>query len=122
MIIVFFWNKGTEGRKWNVKQYYHVENELACHCWEAHGLDYLRLNPYVEPSRHRSKLDPEQRRRRRLIICRKAALEQDKRQLDKTAAGYADRVAAIDCKILDLVITISEVGGVPYSWAEDLLK
>jgi len=121
MVTVFFWNKGTDNRRWNVKRYYHVEHE-GHHCWDEQGLDHLKMAPYVEPSRHHSKFEPTIRRQRQLILKRKAALDQDKRQLNKLADNYLDRCTVIDNKILQLVVEISQYGGVPISWAEELLK
>ena len=123
MITVFFWNKGTENRKWNVKLYFHVKNEEKHHCWEEQGLDYLKLNPYVPYVRKQATvMEPEDRRKRLLILKRKAALDQTIRKLDKTKDNYGERVQSIDAKVANLMLEILPYGGIPKSWVGELLK
>lgn len=112
LVTVFFWNKGQEDkRKWNVKQYFHPD------CWVANGLDYLKMNPYVPYARSRKlPLTTKQNKKRVLILKRKAALDQRKRNLK---SGYPDRVlveARIDRQIAELMVQIASVGGIPPTW------
>lgn len=116
MVVVFFWNKGGEGRRsFNVKHYYHPQ------CWVEQGLDYLRMNPYIPHKRGpKPKLGAEDRRKRFLLVRRKNALEQRKRKLK---AEYPDRVlleAKIDEQIMDIVLEVIKLGGVPKTWVEKL--
>jgi len=122
MVTVFWWNKGQDGRRWNVKKYYHLEYEGE-HCWENQGLDYLKLNPYVPYVRKKSMLlSPEDKRKRLLILKRKASLNQDLRELDVTATGYAERFTSIEAKKAQLMLEILPYGGIPKSWTEELLR
>lgn len=122
MVTVFFWNKGAEGRKWNVKQYYHVNNE-GQHCWELNGLDYLKRNPYVPYIRKpTSLLSREDRRTRLLILKRKARLNQEIRELDKSKSNYPERLQTMELKLATLILEIMPYGGIPKSWAEELVK
>jgi len=112
MVTVFFWNKGADGHRWNVKLYYHPQ------CWVKQGLDYLKMNPYVPYVRKRKlELSKEDSKYRYILLRRKAALDQRKRNL-KTE--FPDRVlmeARIDAKIAGIMIEIVKVGGVPKKWA-----
>ena len=122
MVTVFFWNRGQDGRKWNVKQYYHVKSKYGQHCWEEQGLDFLKRNPYVPYIRkHSLDLSPEDKRRRLLILKRKAALDQDLGQLNVGKPDYAERVATIEAKKAGLILEIAKVGGAPPKWIKELL-
>lgn len=116
MVVVFFWNKGSEGRRsFNVKHYYHPP------CWVEQGLDYLKMNPYIPHKRGpKPKLNEVDRRKRFLLVRRKNALEQRKRKLK---AEYPDRLlmeARIDGQIMDILLEVVRLGGVPKTWVEKL--
>lgn len=113
VVCVYFWNKGTEGRRWNNHYFYHPQ------CWITQGLDYLKMNPYTPYIRHKkSPLTDEQRKQRYLILRRKAALDQRKRNLK---AEYPDRTlieARIDIQITELMLEIVPIGGIPPKWLD----
>ena len=116
MVSVYFWNKGQEDkRKWNVRQFYHPQ------CWVDQGLDYLKMNPYVPYERHKkSTLTKKQKARRLILLNRKAALDQRKRNLKST---YPDRdliEARINTQIAELMVEMTKVGGIPPKWLENL--
>ena len=111
MVVVFFWNKGSETHKgFNVKKYYHPQ------CWIEQGLDYLGKNPYVPYIRKkRLELTPEQSKRRYILLRRKAAIDQRRRALENNP----DRVileTVLDIKIIELMMEIAKVGGIPKKW------
>ena len=117
-VVVFYWNKGQEGRRFNVKQYYHPQH------WVEQGLDYLKMNPYEAASKGREPmaLTTEQRTRRRSLLTKKASLEQRKQRLK---APYPERLlyeAKIDQEIASLMLQMQEVGGVPESWIDRLME
>lgn len=116
-MLVFFWNKGTDGRRWNTKHYYHPN------CWVAQGLDYLKLNPYVSTGKRgqpKLQLTEEDRRTRYLLLRRKATL--DIRLRDARLHGLTERVADLTAKSFDLLLQIAKVGGIPKRWAEDIIN
>lgn len=117
---VFFWNKGNpERRGYNYKKHYHPD------CWVAQGLDYLRMNPYIPRKGAKprlTKLTPEQKRKRYLLLRKKASLEQRKREIK---APYPDRLlieTRLDIQIIDVILDISRVGGIPKGWMECLIR
>ena len=119
-VVVFFWNKGSDNRRFNVKQYYHPQ------CWVAQGLDYLNRNPYVAStngSRGRKPLSltPEESRQRFLLVRRFHALEQRKQKL-KTP--YPDRLlleSRINKQMVDIMVELIPIGGIPTNWVEKVL-
>lgn len=116
MVVVFWWNKGNpEKRGWNVKRYYHPE------CWILQGLDYLEMNPYIPHKRGpKPKLSEEDARTRYLLVRRYHALQQRKQKLK---ADYPDKLlleVKIDKQVTEIMMDISQVGGVPKSWIEKL--
>lgn len=115
LVTVFFWNKGQEGRKLNVKKYYHPQ------CWVDQALDYLRLNPYIPYNRHRSsELLPEDKQRRLKLMRDKARLDQRRRNLKSDGTERIQAETRIDLHILELMEEISKVGGIPKRWVENL--
>lgn len=122
MVTVFFWNKGQDGRRFNVKRYYHLEHE-GVHCWEEQGLDYLKRNPYVSKvTPCRIKLNAEDSRKRLLILKRKARLDQQRRGLNTANENYLTRCLELDAKVAALMQEILPVGGIPKSWISELLS
>lgn len=119
MVTVFFWNKGNDNRRWNVKKYYHPN------CWIEQGLDYLKMNPYVPYRRggnNKFDLTPEQKEKRKSILRKKASLEQRRRKLK---SDYPDRIlieARIDSQIADLAVEIGGIGGIPKRWLNQLIS
>ena len=115
MVSVFFWRKGEDNRKLNIKMYYHPQ------CWVSQGLDYLKMNPYVPYERHkRTELTPEQRQLRLKLLRDKGRLDQRRKELKSTGQKRVVREAAIDTKIARLIVQMIEVGGVPKRWLENL--
>lgn len=113
LVTVFFWNKGTEGKRgFNVKQYYHPL------CWVGQGLHYLERNPYV--SVHKGArglvLTPEQRMQRNRLLRRKGALEQRRRNLKTGLPDSLLMEARIDRQVAELMIEIAPIGGIPQKW------
>ena len=111
LVTVFFWNRGgPEHKGFNVKKYYHPD------CWIAQGLNYLKNNPYVPYQRKKKmELTPEQSAQRYIILKRKAAIDQRKRNLEGRENNITAMVA-LDIKIADLIIEIAPLGGVPSRW------
>ena len=113
MVAVFYWNKGADGRRWNTKQYYHPN------CWIEQGLDYLKMNPYVPYVRkQRLVLNDEDRKLRYMLLRRKSALDQRRRNLK---SDYPEKVlieARLDGKVAELMIQMITVGGIPKKWLE----
>ena len=112
LVTVFFWNKGTEEHKgFNSKFYYHPT------CWVNQGLEYLRNNPYVPYKRTRTlPITQEQRVQRNILLRRKCSLDQRKRNLKM---DFPDRVlveARIDTQIVELMLEIAPIGGIPKRW------
>lgn len=116
VVVVFFWNKGSDNRKWNRKFYYHPQ------CWVNQGLDYLRRNPYIHKKRGpKVTLSEEDRRQRYLLVRRFHALEQRKQ---KIKADYPDRLlieSRLDEQMLGLVIQMANYGGAPTTWLTKII-
>jgi hypothetical protein len=116
--MVFYWNKGSDGRRFNTKQYFHPQH------WLDKGMDYLRMNPYTAGNRRGPKprltLTYEQKAERLRLLRTKATLEQRKRQLDISRPDYLAAVTALEIKVLDTIQAIAPLGGVPPSWMEKL--
>lgn len=114
MVAVFFWNKGDDGRRWNVQKCYHPN------CWVAQGMDYLERNPYVPyiRGRRKSSLSPEDSRQRYLIIRRYHALNQ---RIGKLGNG-ADLFERLELEMhqIELILEMQKLGGVPKKWLEKL--
>ena len=116
IVSVVFWNKGNEDkRSWNKYLYYHPQ------CWVDQGLDYLNRNPYVPHVRGRkATLSKEDRRKRFLLVRRFNALVQRK---GKIKAPYPDHLLIeerITKQMLDIIMDVTNLGGVPKSWVEKL--
>ena len=118
MVVKKLCRKGdVDSRRINLTFYMHPE------CYMVEGFDYLLMNPYssgVSRRGPKSVLTPEQRRQRRLILMRRASLVQRKKKL-KTV--YPDRLlleAKLDEQLVDLMVEIAPVGGVPVSWLQQL--
>jgi len=114
MVIKKLWRKGDEtSRRINLLFYYHPE------CYMVEGLEYLQMNPYT-PGLHKrgpkTTLTPDQQRQRKLILMRRASLIQRKKKLK---VKYPDRLlfeAKIDQQLIDLMVEIAPLGGIPISW------
>lgn len=116
MVSVFYWNKGDkETRWWNTKQYFHPQ------CWIEQGLDYLKMNPYVAYRRGpKVKLTKKRHARRLILLNRKAALDQRKRNLK---SEYPDRAlieARMDRQIVEIMLEMTKVGGIPPKWLDTI--
>lgn len=115
MVAVFFWNKGSDNRRWNTSKYYHPQ------CWVAQGLDYLNQNPFVPHRRGRVRtLSEEDSRKRYLLVRRFHALEQRKKNIK---APYPDNLLIeerLTKQMVDIMLDMINLGGVPKSWAEKL--
>lgn len=107
MVVCQHWNMGKRYR-----QFYHIQ------CWVDNGMDYLRLNPYVAAARGRKhlQLSLEDRKRRRVMLVRHAALTQ---RIKKLKAKYPDSilpVLRVENKMIELAKEIEVVGGIPEKW------
>ena len=115
MVAVFFWNKGGDNRRWNVQRCYHPE------CWVKQGMEYLRMNPYVpkrSTGRKKLELDETDRRTRFLITRRYHALKQRLGKLDNGSEPL--KSLRIESQIMELILEIQPVGGVPKKWLESI--
>lgn len=115
-VTVFYWNKGADGHRWNVKRYYHPQ------CWIDQGVDYLNLHPYCAGERRGPKpnlsLSKEEMDKRLHLLRKKATLEQRKRNLDPKRADYLSAVLKLEIKVLDTIQEIAPIGGVPRKWLD----
>ena len=117
MVVVFFWNKGANGRRWNVHQRYHPE------CWLAQGYDYLEKNPYspyIHSGRQvvKARRTEEERKQRYLITRRFHSLVQRRSNLGD---GSKPLIALkLECQMADLMLEMQKLGGVPRKWVEKL--
>ena len=112
MVVMFYWNKGSNNRRWNVQKCYHPE------CWLKQGYDYLERNPYVpvqiNNGRPRLELSEQDKRQRYLILRRYHSLVQ---RLNRCNNG-SDLIKSLEleCQMADLILEIAKVGGVPKKW------
>jgi len=115
MVVLFFWNKGLEGRKWNVQICFHPQH------WLDQGMDYLNRNPYTP---HRSTgrkpipIDVESKRKRFLITRRYHAFLQRLNKLDDGSDPL--KALRIESQMVELMSEMLTVGGVPKKWLERL--
>ena len=118
VVTVFFWNKGNEdSRKWNTKYSYHPQ------CWVAQGLDYLNRNPYVPQTRRKKPTLCEEDRRTRFLLVRKFHKAEQVRNINRDGGSYPDKLLAeirLTQQMVDIMLEVATVGGVPKSWAERL--
>ena len=111
MVSVFYWNKGTtEHKGFNTITYFHPQ------CWVEQGLDYLKRNPYVPYVRKRSKLEPEQRKMRSILLRRKCSIEQRRRKIKPDDTDKVLKEIRLDRQVTDLMMEIAQVGGIPKTW------
>jgi len=112
MVNVFYWNRGNEEKRGiNAKFYYHPQ------CWVAHGLDYLKMNPYVPYTRHKeTKLTEDEMRTRHLLLRKKAKIDQRRRGLNPSRFDYGLVMAQLDTRVAELMVEIAQVGGIPKKW------
>ena len=113
MVVGKIWRKGDETkRSWNIKLYWHPQ------CWIANAMDYLSRNPYTQGNKGRPKLQlsEEDGRKRYLLLRRKAALDQRKKKLTATYPDRALQEAKINTQILDIMMDIAGIGGIPKKW------
>ena len=116
LVSVVFWNKGNpESRKWNYYAKYHPQ------CWVDQGLDYLRRNPYVIRQRkpRERTLCEEDRKKRYLLVMRFHRAEQQR----KNSGKFPDNLLAearLTQRMVDIMLEVATIGGVPKSWAERL--
>ena len=116
MVKVFYWNKGEDGnRKWNSQYCYHPQHYIE------QGMDYLNRNPYIPHVRGRkSKLSPEDRIKRLVLVKRFNRLCKRK---DNINLGYPDNAlveAKLTKEMVEIMMDVVLVGGVPKSWATKL--
>jgi len=114
MVTGKIWRKGNPNtRKWNIRLYWHPK------CYMAQGMQYLKDNPYVAPGnrgRPKLQLSEEDTRRRRLILCKKAAVDQRTKELK---AQFPDNLlieARARKRVEELAKELEGIGGVPKSW------
>lgn len=115
MIVVFYWNKGSKSHSgFNTKKYYHPQ------CWLDQGMDYLKRNPFVSTHKGAKRLDltPEQKLERNKILRRKGAIEYRRSQIDHSLPNHKAIEAKMNIQIVDLMIEIAPLGGVPKKWLE----
>lgn len=114
MVVVFFWNRGANGRKWNVQKCYHPN------CWVEQGMDYLNKNPYSPYIRGRKglQLSKEDNRQRFLIVRRYHALTQRIGRLDNGSEPI--KRLELEMKQADMMLEMLKIGGVPKKWLERL--
>lgn len=113
MVVVFFWNKGADGRRWNVQYCYHPD------CWLKQGYDYLERNPYFPHDRgRRREFTEEQRRQRYLVTRRFHSLVQRRKNLSNGSATLT--VCKLECQMADLMLEMRRLGGVPKGWIDKL--
>lgn len=113
MVAVFYWNKGTDGRRWNTKQYFHPQ------CWIEQGLDYLKMNPYVPYIRKpRLALNDEDRKLRYMLLRRKSAIDQRRKKLKPDNPDRILIEARLDGKVAELMIQMMTLGGIPKKWLD----
>ena len=113
LVAVFFWNKGADGRRWNIQHCYHPE------CWLAQGFDYLERNPYVPYKRSRElDLTAKDKKLRHILLRRYHSILQRLNRLDNGAEPI--KAIRLECQMADLMLEIRKVGGVPKKWLERL--
>jgi len=115
MVAVFFWHKGSDNRKWNIQLCFHPQ------CWIKNGMEYLNHNPYVphrSTGRKRLVVDEDTRRVRFLITRRYHALKQRLGKLDNGSEPL--KSLRIESQMMELIIEMQPVGGVPKRWLKDL--
>ncbi len=118
VVIVFFWRRGGDDHaKFNIKKYYHPQ------CWIAQGMDYLGTHPYQAEGERGPKITLSQadHRKRFLLLRRKGALEQRRRNVKCQDAQRALVLARLDAAIAACMLEIAEVGGIPKRWIEQML-
>ena len=116
MVMVMFWNKGKENsRRWNTKYYYHPQ------CWVEQGLDYLNRNPYVSYIRGRKcTLSKEDGRKRFLLVRRFNRLVQRKATITQDYPESSLIEANLTKQMLDIMLDVAVLGGVPKNWLEKI--
>ena len=118
-VSVFFWRKGNpEIRGYNIKRFYHPE------CWIDQGLDYLKMNPYTPRGEKRgpkTTLTIEQKAARMKLLRKKAMLEQQKRRIKSSYPDSLLTASRIDDKIMNVMLDIYKVGGIPPRWKQCLI-
>jgi len=116
VVTVFFWNKGSEdSRRWNTKFSYHPQ------CWVNQGLDYLGRNPYVPQIREKKPtLCEEDRRKRYLLVRRFHKADQMMKNCNHSDPDSLLAEIRLTQQVIDIMLEVATVGGVPKSWAERL--
>lgn len=114
VVTVFFWNKGNpENRRWNRSYSYHPQ------CWVEQGLDYLSRNPYVPQHREKKPTLCEEDRRKRFLLIRRFHKAEQMRK----GGSFPDNLLAearLTQQMIDIMLEVATLGGVPKSWAERL--
>ena len=119
-VVVFYWNKGQEGkRNYNSKKHYHPK------CWMDKGLDWLMMHPYHAGEQRGPKveLSVEDRRKRQLLLRRYAVYQFRKRTV--LLLPVEDRLLTemrLDGQIASIIMSISEVGGIPKKWLDTIIQ
>lgn len=117
MVTVFYWNKGADGRKWNVQKCYHPQ------CWVDQGLDYLKRNPYVSTTgRPTLQLSEKEKRQRYLLLRKKTYIDARRRKLLEEDPADKVSLSQLDVEFAEICLLIAQVGGVPPKWLEQLVK
>lgn len=117
MVVVFFWNKGNDGKRWNVQNCYHPV------CWLRQGYDYLERNPYV-PYIHsgrqvvKARTSDEDRRKRYLLTRRFHSLVQRRNKLSNGSNPIVQ--LKLECQMSEIMLEMQKIGGVPKKWISKL--
>lgn len=118
MLVQLYYVRGTPHRA-----YYHLHRDGGC-CYVTECLDYLREHPYVKPNhpgngRPALQLSPDDKRKRALLLRRRAAIEHRKRKLlDESLPydTYVNRLATYETQLAVVYEEIEAVGGAPTKW------
>ena len=85
-------------------------------------MDYLKRNPYVPHVRKTTKLSPEDRRKRYLLIRKFNSLHQRKQNI---RADFPDRLLVeerLDKQMMDTFLDAQNMGKVPKKWLEKIAQ
>ncbi|KKN53777.1 hypothetical protein LCGC14_0598700 [marine sediment metagenome] len=116
MVAVIFWNRGNaDSRKWNSYYKYHPQ------CWIDQGLDYLKRNPYVPQRRVRKQILCEEDKRKRFLLVRKFhKIIQMRKNCNHSYPDHVLTDIRLTQQMLDIILEIATLGGVPKLWTERL--
>jgi len=117
LVAVLFWNRGSDGRRWNTQQCYHPQ------CWIEQGLDYLKRNPYVPYRQGRkgyTELSVEDKRKRFLLVRKFHALEQRRKNIRAEFPESLLVESMLTKQMAEIMLDVARLGGVPKSWVKKL--